>query len=149
MRERIETFGKNELGIWAIQFSRDKLIDLAAEAFRVGRKNYDEREIQYGNLFQSIIRFDEAAFYLQTVNPKPDFESEVVESRRRAQEELSRRYKDQCFRADRASNLQDWQTAAQELRVLRELVPDRNDERYKDATRKLIDVEARLKPRRK
>ncbi|MFZ4396361.1 MAG: FHA domain-containing protein [Kiritimatiellia bacterium] len=149
VRERIETFGKNELGIWAIQFSRDKLIDLAADAFRVGRKNYDEREIQYGNLFQSIIRFDEAAFYLQTVNPKPDFESEVVESRRRAQEELNRRYKDQCFRADRASNLQDWQTAAQELRVLRELVPDRNDERYKDATRKLIDVEARLKPRRK
>lgn len=149
VRERIETFGKNELGIWAIQFSRDKLIDLAAESFRIGRKNYDEREIQYGNLFQSIIRFDEAAFYLQTVNPKPDFESEIVESRRRAHEELDRRYKDQCFRADRASNLQDWQTAAQELRVLRELVPDRNDERYKDATRKLVDVEARLKPRRK
>ena len=149
VRERLETFGKNELGIWAIQFSRDKLIDLAAEAFRVGRKNYDEREIQYGNLFQAITRFDEAAFYLQTVNPKPDFESEIVESRRRAQEELDRRYTEHCFLADRAINMQEWQTAAQELRVLRELVPDRQNERYKDTTRKLIDVEARINSRRK
>jgi hypothetical protein len=149
VRERLETFGKNELGIWAIQFSRDKLIDLAAEAFRVGRKNYDERDIQYGNLLQSIVRFKEAEFYLETVEPKPEFFAEVDESRLRAVAELDRRYKDQRFRADRAINLQDWQGAAQELRVLRELVPDRNDDRYKDATRKLVDVEARLKPRRK
>ncbi|MEI8243063.1 MAG: FHA domain-containing protein [bacterium] len=149
VRERLETFGKNELGIWAIQFSRDKLIDLAAEAFRVGRKNYDEREIQYGNLLQSIVRFKEAEFYLETVEPKPEFFAEVDEARLRAVAELDRRYKDQRFRADRAINLQDWQGAAQELRVLRELVPDRNDDRYKDATRKLVDVEARLKPRRK
>ena len=149
VRERIETFGKNELGIWAIQFSRDKLVDLAAEAFRVGRKNYDEREIQYGNLFQSITRFKEAEFYLETVEPKPDFFSEISEARRKALEELDKRYKDQRFRADRAIKLQDWSTAQQELRVLRELVPDRNDDRYKDATRGLIDVEARLKPHRK
>ncbi len=149
VRERIETFGKNELGIWAIQFSRDKLLDLAADAFRVGRKFYDEREIQYGNLFQAITRLKEAEFYLETVEPKPDFFAEIIESRRQATDELDRRYKDQCFRADRASNMGEWQTAAQELRILRELLPDRNDDRYKDATRKLIDVEARLKARRK
>jgi hypothetical protein len=149
VRERIETFGKNELGIWAIQFSRDKLLTLAADAFRVGRKFYDERGIQYGNLFQSIVRLKEAEFYLETVEPKPDFFTEITECRRQATEELDRRYKDQCFRADRASNLGEWQTAAQELRILRDLLPDRNDDRYKDATRKLIDVEARLKARRK
>ena len=149
VRERIETFGKNELGIWAIQFSRDKLIDLAADAFRVGRKNYDEREIQYGNLYQAIKKYKEARFYLETVEPKPEFFAEIEDALRKAEEELDQRYKDQRFRADRAINLPDWQAAAQELRVLRELVPDRDDPRYKDATSKLIDVEARLKPRRK
>ncbi len=149
VRERIETFGKNELGIWAIQYTRDKLVDLAAEAFRVARKDYDEREIQYGNLYQAIKKFKEAKFYLETVEPKPDFFAEIEEALRKATEELDQRYKEQRFRADRASNLPDWQLAAQELRVLRELVPDRDDPRYKDATSKLIDVEARLKPRRK
>ena len=149
VRERIETFGKNELGIWAIQYTRDKLVDLAGEAFRVGRKGYDEREIQYGNLFQAIKKFKEAKFYLETVEPKPEFFAEIDEAMRKATEDLDQRYKDQRFRADRAINLPDWQAAAQELRVLRELVPDRDDDRYKDATSKLIDVEARLKPRRK
>ena len=149
VRERIETFGKNELGIWAIQFTRDKLVDLAAESFRIGRKSYDERETHYGNLYQAINRLKEAEFYLETVEPKPVFFAEIVEARRKATEELDLRYKEQRFSADRASKLQDWQTAAQELRVLRELVPDRNDERYKDATRDLLDVEARLKPHRK
>lgn len=149
VRERIETFGQNELGIWAIQFSRDKLVDLAAETFRVGRKNYDEREIQYGNLYQAIKNFKLAEFYLQTVEPKPEFFAEIAEASRKAAEELDQRYKEQNFRADRAINMQEWQTAAQELRVLRELVPDRDDDRYKDATRKLVDIEPRLKPHRK
>jgi len=149
VRERIETFGQNELGIWAIQFSRDKLVDLAAETFRVGRKNYDEREIQYGNLYQAIKNFKLASFYLQTVEPKPEFFAEIAEASRKAIEELDQRYKEQNFRADRAINMQEWQTAAQELRVLRELVPDRDDDRYKDATRKLVDIEPRLKPHRK
>ena len=82
------------------------------------------------------------------MEPKPEFFAEIDEARRKAIEELEQNYKDHRFRADRASKLQDWPTAAQELRVLRELVPDREDDRYKDATRNLIDIEARLKPSR-
>jgi hypothetical protein len=149
VRERIETFGQNELGIWAIQFSRDKLLELASDALRVARKFYDEREIQYGNLFQSIRRFKEAEFYLETVEPKPAFYEAIQNGRRQAMEELDRRFAEQRFRADRASNMGEWQTAAEQLRILRELIPDRTDDRYTDATRKLLDVEARLRARRK
>jgi hypothetical protein len=149
IRERIETFGKNELGLWAIQFSRDKLVEFANEKYRVGRKAYDEREIQYDNLYKAIQCFKEAEFYLETIEPKPDFYAAISSDKRQALEELDRRYQEQRFRADRAINLQDWQLAGQELRILRELVPDRTDDRYKDATRKLLDVEARLKPRKR
>ncbi len=148
VRERLETFSKNELGIWAIQFSRDKLVELAAETFRVGRKSYDERDIQYGNLCQAIKKFKEAAFYLQTVEPKPEYYPEIADAQRRAVEDLDRRYQDQNFRADRAINMAEWQNAARELRILRDLIPDRDDDRYKDATRKLIDVEQHLKARK-
>lgn len=144
VREKLETFGKNELSIWAIQFKRDKLIELANDSYQRGRKKYDERDIQYDNLFQAVQRIKEAEFYLETVEPKPEFFADAADCKRHAIEELDRRYQEQNFRADRAINLQDWPAAAQELRVLRELVPDRGDDRYKEATRKLLDVETRL-----
>lgn len=149
VRERIETFGKNELGIWAIQFSADKLTELARDALQVARKNCDERDIRYGNLAAGIQGYREAEFYLDTVDPKPEFYAEIVSGLEQARKELDNRYEQQRFRADRAINLQDWSAAAQELRVLCELIPDRADDRHKEATRKLLDVETRLRTRRK
>jgi pSer/pThr/pTyr-binding forkhead associated (FHA) protein len=145
VREKIETFGKNELGLWAIQFSREKLVELASDACRVGKKFYDDRDVNYGNLATAIQHFKEADFYLQTIDPKPDFYAAIVEGRRQATEELDNRYKDQKFRVDRASNLQDWPTAVKELRVLRDMIPDRNDDRNKEAEQKLNDAEMRLR----
>jgi len=145
LREKLETFSKNELGIWAIQFSADKLTGLASNALSIARKKFDERDVKYGNIFESIHSYQEAIYYLDTVNPKPDFYTQIIDGFEAAQEELEKRYKDQNFRADRAINLSDWQAAARELRILCELVPDRSDSRNKEATRKLIDVESRLK----
>jgi hypothetical protein len=149
LREKLETFGKNELGIWAIQFSSDKLTQLAKDALSVAKKKFDEREVKYGNLFDSMRSFQEAVFYLDTVNPKPDFYAEIMDGYEAAENELDKRYKDQNFRADRALNLSDWPTAARELKILCELIPDRADERHKEATRKLLDVESRLKKERR
>lgn len=149
VRERIETFGKNELGIWAIQYSRDKLVTLAEESLTRARNQYDERGIAYGNLAEAIRRFREAEFYLETVEPKPDFYGAIVSGMEQAREELDRRYEEQRFLADRALNLKEWSTAARELRILREMIPDRGDPRHVEATRKLLDVENRLKTREK
>ena len=149
LREKLETFSKNELGIWAIQFSADKLTALARDALAVARKKYDEREVKYGNIFEAIRAYQEAVFYLDTVNPKPDFYGEIIDGFEAAENELGKRYEDQRFKADRAINLSDWATAARELRILCELIPDRADSRNKEATRKLIDVEGRLKKNRR
>ncbi len=145
VRETLETFSKNELGIWAIQFSRDKLVDLAEEALTRARNTFDERGIDYGNTYLAIKRFQEAAFYLDTVDPKPDFYAEIVTGLSKAEEELNAKYEDQLFLADRAINLKDWTAAARELRILREMIPARDDERHIEAGRKLLDVENRLK----
>ncbi|HRR33415.1 MAG TPA: FHA domain-containing protein [Kiritimatiellia bacterium] len=145
LRERLETFSKNELGIWAIQFSSDKLTELARNALSVARKKFDERDVKFGNLHESIRHYHEAVFYLDTVNPKPDFYTEIVEGVEAAEDELDKRYEEQRFQANRAINLQDWPAAARELRILREMIPDTADSRNKEATQKLIDVEGRLK----
>jgi hypothetical protein len=145
IREKLEAFSKNQLGIWAIQYSRDKLVELAEEANRLGRTKWEDRDVQYGNLFGAVAAFKEAIFYLETVNPKPPCAEDAHKGLEDAQKELERRYRDQRFLADRAINLQRWDDARRELGVLMEMIPDRGDERNREATAKLIDVEKRMK----
>ena len=145
LREKLETFSKNELGIWAIQFSTEKLTGLARDALAVASKKFEEREVKYSNISEAIRNYKEAIFYLDTVNPKPDFYTEIIDGFEAAQNELDKRHDEQSFRADRAINLSDWKVAARELKILCEIIPDRADARNKEATRKLIDVEKRLK----
>lgn len=144
LRETLETFSKNELGIWAIQFSADKLIELAVEARAIGDKKFAELNVRHGNLFEAIRSYKEAVFYLDTVNPKPDFYAKIVDNIDQCESELEKRYQDQNFKADRAINLKEWPVAATELKILREMIPDRSDPRHAEATRKLLDVESRL-----
>ena len=145
VREKLEAFSKNELGIWAIQYSRDKLIELAKASAEVGRVKWEDREVEYGNLHAAIAAWREAMFYLETINPKPEEYAAYREAKEKAEQELENRYKDQRFKADRAINLADWETARTELQVLSALVPDREDDRNREATAKLVDVEKRLK----
>lgn len=145
VRETVETFGKNELGIWAIQYPAEALREMAFDSFVRGRNFYSEREINYGNLYASIKKFEEAASYLETVEPKPDFYGDLAAERTAAEEELSRRYEERRFQADIAIKLKNWQEAAGHLRVILEQIPNASDQRNRDATRKLLDVENRIK----
>ena len=145
IREKLETFSKNELGIHAIQYPRAKLVALAEEAVALGKAKWEDREVQYGNLFAAASAFKEAIFYLETVDPKPDCIRDARQGLEEAQKELDRRYADQRFAADRAINLGQWDAAQKELSVLLELVPDREDARNREASAKLIDVEKRMK----
>ncbi len=147
VRERIETFVRNELGLWAVEFPRERLEQMAHEAFLLGNKLVQERDIQTGNLFAAIRSYREAANLLETVEPKPAFFGEALAALRDATEELDRRYTEQNFRADRAIQLRDWSLAARELRALLTLIPDRTDQRYRDAERRLLDVETRMERR--
>lgn len=145
IREKLEAFSKNELGVWAIQYSRDKLVSLAEEAVQLGRSKYEDRDVNYGNLAAAVTAFREAIFYLETVNPKPPCHQEAQKGLEVAVAELDRRYAEQRFQADRTCNLGRWEDAKRELGILLEMVPDRNDDRHREATAKLLDVEKRMK----
>lgn len=145
VREIVENFGKNELGLWAIQFSAEKLTQMAEDSLQDGRKLYDTRDVAYGNLAEAIKKLSEADWYVETVEPKPAFYPEIVTLLKDCKFELHARYEDTNFRAARAIKMRSWQEAAKELRTIREMVPDRADSRYKDATKSLLDVERRIK----
>ena len=46
VREALETFSRNELGIWAIQYSKEKLIELSDESAKVGDAKWEDREVE-------------------------------------------------------------------------------------------------------
>lgn len=144
VREALETFSRNELGVWALQYSTEQLIELSKESARVADMKWEERDVETGNLAAAIAAYSEAVFYLDTVKPKPPAYATLKDKLHRANAELDRRYKDQRFNVDKAINLKDWQAAQRELRVLLELVTDQNDERHAEARAKLVDVERRL-----
>jgi hypothetical protein len=46
--------------------------------------------------------------------------------------------------AEKAVKLRDWKEAARHLRIINEMIPDRSDDRNRNAYKKLVDVERRL-----
>ena len=148
VRGRLETFAKSELGIWAIQSSVAELVALSADARRVADAKWAERESNFGNLAEALRKYDEALQYLETVDPKPADYEDVRAQRATVAQELERVYVLHRGNADQAIGTQNWTQARYELHVLFELVPDAKDERHQDASRKLLEVEARMKAKR-
>ena len=146
IREKLEDFGRVELGLWAVQYTPEDLIEMAHDAFLLGRKLYDERHVAHGNLTKAIHSFKNSEFYLKTIDPKPDFYRSMIEELSPAcEKELDKRFISENFAATRANNLREWGDAAVHLRVILELIPDRSDSRNIDARRTLLEVEDRLR----
>lgn len=145
VREKIETFVRNELGLWAVEYSIEQLRSMALDNLLVGQRLLRERDIQPGNLHEASVKFRECLNLLETVDPKPDFHADAIRDARQCEELLAERYKDLNFAADRAIKLRQWPEAAEALRELMRLVPDRADDRNRDAERRLLDVESRLR----
>ena len=144
-REKIETFVRNELGLWAVEYSTEQLCEMAQDNLLVGQRLLMERDIQPGNLHEAGAKFRECLNLLETVDPKPEFHDDALQGRREAERLLDERYTDLNFAADRAIKMRDWAQAADSLRELMRLIPDRSDDRNRDAERRLLDVEYRLR----
>ncbi|MBU0715360.1 MAG: FHA domain-containing protein [Verrucomicrobia bacterium] len=145
VREAIEEFGQNELGLAALAMAPEKLIDMARAASLLGRSLYDQREVKHDNLANAIRSLHEVEWYLETIEPKPDFYASAVVLRTEAEREMQASGNDLMFLAERAIRLKDWNEAALQLRLLCEKIPDRADSRHQNARKKLLAVERHLK----
>lgn len=145
---KLETVGKVELGMWAIQYSTEQLVSMAEQAMLQGKKLASEREIAPGNLAAAISSLNEAEWLLESVEAKPAFFADILSVRREAIEALNARYEEINFRAERAFRLRDWETASAELRMLLDVIPDREDSRHGAARKQLIEVDARRDQKR-
>lgn len=147
VRERIEKFGQHELGLLPVHVSPAKLRKMAYDAYLHGKKMYDERNVRMMNLGEGIKSLDLAKWYLESVEPKPEYYADIRGLKRMCKESLVQKYDDLNFRAKRSIRLREWGVAAQELRTILELISDAADPRNEEARKELLDVERRQRDR--
>ena len=144
LRETLETFGRNELGLWAFAFSREELEARAEEAVELARRLHDERDVRRSNLAEAAGRYRAAMDYLESLNPKPELYDEASRGLADAESELDGILERLNWDADHAVQTKEWARAAQALREIMDYVPDRADPRHAAAERRLFDVEKRI-----
>ena len=141
--ERLETFGRNELGAWATQYSVAELRALGEEQLRVARRYWEQRDLADETLFECVSAYRQGLSYLETLNPKPAFAEALATGLREAEDLLAQRYQEASFAVDQALNTQRYETAAEALRKILRMIPDRDDPRNMEATERLLSIEGR------
>ena len=143
--KKLETFVNTEMDLAALAFNADKLLELAKSAAAAGATKYEDRDVSEGNLYASVKAYEEAIMYLKTINPKPKEYNEYLERLEVSRSELDSRHQELVFEATHAKKNRDWEGAKAKYRKIMELVSDRSDERYQQASIELGEVEKRLK----
>ena len=142
-RELFEEFCENELGLIALSKTPEELIELASEAHLLAKKLYDGRDVAPNNLADCMTACNEVKWYLQTIDPKPDFYDEMLVLLDRATNELDSRFRDKMFMATRSMTAKDWREAADHLNELVQMLHE-SDERMPDVRTKLTIVNNNL-----
>lgn len=143
--EGLELFSRNELGVWALHYSKEKLLELSREKEKLADSKWDERDVEHGNTAAAVAAYKEAVILLKTVIPKPAHYPGLLEKQERAVKEMDSRYDRQRFLVNQSQNKNDWDEACENLRVLLQIVPDQADERHVEARAQLVKAEARQK----
>ena len=142
----LEDFVFNELDVpFTLLEDEETLLRLATESFKLGEARFSERDVRPGNLAQAVRHYKEALVYLETLEPRPDLYGKVKLGMSKAESEQDERYKDYKFNAERAKRLGDWREADKYLRILAELIPNRDDPRYETISTMQLEVEENLR----
>ena len=143
----LEEFAQNEIGMAALNRSREELIKEADDAFLRGNQLFEQRDVDYPNLFNAIKAYQLVQMDLEAIEPKPANFTAAVQTEDKAKKLLEDRINNLRFNAEQAMKLADWPKAQTCLSEIMARIPDREDERYKKADQKLITVQGHL-PRR-
>ena len=141
--ERLEFFAKNELNVWAAQYSVAELETLGAEQLEVARRYWEQRDLGDEKLWSAIVAYKQGLSALETLNPKPATVTELSAGLREAETLLATRYEEALFQVEQAMNTQRYDVAVQQLQKILRMIPDRDDARNRQASEKLLTVEQR------
>ena len=144
IRERLEAWVNNELGVQSIQRSRAELESSSEHCEELGDAKWEERDVEMANLSEAIRFFKLAKNDLITLGSNTKNVQRIQIKIEKAEGELKRRYDDVRGEAERARQIGDWDRAKEEFSKIREMIPARDDDRHREAIANLEDIENRL-----
>ena len=144
IRERLEAWVNNELGVQSIQRSRAELESSSEHCEELGDAKWEERDVEMANLSEAIRFFKLAKNDLITLGSNTKNVQRIQIKIEKAEGELKRRYDDVRGEAERARQIGDWDRAKEEFSKIREMIPARDDDRHREAIANLEDIENRI-----
>lgn len=144
VREKIEGFASNFLGLSTLYMAPEVLRERADDAWEVAQKLYAERDVKNGNLWEATQRLKEAAWMLETIEPKPDYYRQALQLREAWMEELLTRVRNLDFEAVREYQVGNREKAAELYRRIMATLPDRSHTYYTQAYNNLVRLEQEL-----
>jgi hypothetical protein len=146
VRELLEGFAQNQLGLRTLQKPPAELRAEAAVAWSNSQSLYAKREVKYENLYQAIQKLREVRFLLQDIEPKPDYYDQALELEQSWGSELKNLVNDLVFEANRASQINQKQETANYLRRILKTYPEKSSSIYIQAYNNLRRIEQELNP---
>ena len=144
IRERLEAWVNNELGVQSIQRSRAELESSSEHCEELGDAKWEERDVEMANLSEAIRFFRLAKNDLITLGSNTKDVARIQGKIEKAEGELKKRYDDVRGEAERARQIGDWDRAKEEFSKIREMIPARDDDRHREAIANLEDIENRI-----
>ena len=144
VRQRLETLANNELGVQSVLRPRAELLESSSRAETAGDAKWDERDVEYRNLSECISLYRSAKNDLASLSSEYEAAARIQRKIEAAEAELSRRYEEVRFEAERAKQIGDWEKARDAFRRLCDMIPDKADPRHAEANSNMVDVEKRI-----
>jgi pSer/pThr/pTyr-binding forkhead associated (FHA) protein len=149
IQEALEDFAERKMSLITLTLSGDELRDLANKNYSLAKTNFDSRNVNPGNLYDSVVLCRKALTYLDSITPKPPIYRRVNSLLKDARRYLNEEYEEVIKRVKINIKQQQWEEAAKDLEYIFALIPDTTDPRYKKAQGRMGFVESKLKKRRR
>jgi pSer/pThr/pTyr-binding forkhead associated (FHA) protein len=141
--EKLEFFARNELEVWAAQYSIDELEQMGQEQLAIAQRYWEQRDLGDDKLWSAIVAYKKGLSAIETLNPKPAYTEALNAGLQEADLLLAKRYGDVHFKVEQAINTQRYDVAILQLQKIIRMIPDREDPRHRQASEKLLTVEQR------
>lgn len=144
IREQIESYANNELGIINSDIPPEELRARAEESWRNAQDLYEQRDVKNENLWQAAQKLKDVIFLLETIEPKPEYYEQAVLLRQEWMKQLEDKVRNLDFEAVRAYKVGDLNLAREYYQRILVTLPDRSNAYYKQAYSTLVRIEQEL-----
>lgn len=144
VREQVEAFANNELGLINIAIPPEELRRRAAESWENAQSLYAARDVKNGNLWEATQKLKDVVFLLETIEPKPPYYQEAVTLREQWRRILLEKVQNLEFEAIRAHTMGDPARSMELNRRILATFPEKSHTEYKEAYNRLTQVEQEM-----